>query len=144
MIFITDYEAYWDTIKERLPGIKTLDFINNDKDMGKSIQDLKKEQMPILFVAVPSGDGFGDVDNDQEKNIGLLFFMSKYDAQGKSKAYDIQKELQPIFEALKDLMKNDSMNDCSIMANLEIDSMHTDPEYKLYSDFSGWSLSFVF
>ena len=144
MILITDYEAYWDTIKERLPGIKTLDFINNDKDMGKSIQDLKKEQMPILFVAVPSGDGFGDVDNDQEKNIGLLFFMSKYDAQGKSKAYDIQKELQPIFEALKDLMKNDSMNDCSIMANLEIDSMHTDPEYKLYSDFSGWSLSFVF
>lgn len=144
MILITDYEAYWETIKERLPGIKTLDFINNDKDMGKSIQDLKKEQMPILFVAVPSGDGFGDVDNDQEKNIGLLFFMSKYDAQGKTKAYDIQKELQPIFEALKDLMKNDSMNDCSIMANLEIDSMHTDPEYKLYSDFSGWSLSFVF
>lgn len=144
MILITDYEAYWNTIKERLPGIKTLDFINNDKDMGKSIQDLKKEQMPILFVAVPSGDGFGDVDNDQEKNIGLLFFMSKYDAQGKSKAYDIQKELQPIFEALKDLMKNDSMNDCSIMANLEIESMHTDPEYKLYSDFSGWSLSFVF
>lgn len=144
MILITDYEAYWDTIKERLPGIKTLDFINNDKDMGKSIQDLKKEQMPILFVAVPSGDGFGDVDNDQEKNIGLLFFMSKYDTQGKSKAYDIQKELQPIFEALKDLMKNDSMNDCSIMANLEIDSMHTDPEYQLYSSFSGWSLSFVF
>lgn len=144
MILIDKYEAYWESIRLRLPAIKSIEFINNDKDMGKAIQDLKKEHMPVLFVAIPSADGFGDIDNEKEKNIGLLFFMSKYDAQGKSKAYDIQKELQPIFEDMKDMMKEDSMDKCGVMSNLEFDSMHSDPEYKLYSDFSGWSLSFVF
>ena len=144
MILISDYEAYWESVKERIPGIKSVEPINNDKDMSKFLQDLKKENMPVLFFAVPSSDGFGDVDNDMEKNIGLLFFMSKYDAQGKTKAYDIQKELQPLFEEIKDMMKEDSMDKCSVMGDLEFSSMHTDPEYKLYSDFSGWSLSFVF
>lgn len=144
MILIPDYETYWETIKVRLTAIKTLEFITNDKDMKDTIQGLKKENMPVLFVVIPSGDGGGDIDNDTEKNIGLLFLMSKYDSLGKTKGYDILKELQPVFEQIKDLMKEDSANKCGVMANLEFDSMHTDPEYKLYSDFSGWSLSFVF
>lgn len=144
MILIENYEKYWESVLERLPFIKKLDFINDAKDMSEAIQDLKKEQMPMLFVTVPSGDGDGDVDNSREKNIALLFLMSKYDSQGKSKAYSIQKELQPAFEALKELMKEDSADTCSPMARLEFDSMHSDPESKLYSDFSGWSLSFVF
>jgi len=144
MVNLNDYEAYWQSVKLRLPEIKTLEIILSEKDMGEVIQGLKKGDEPVLFVTVPSGDNDGDIDNDMEKNISLLFLLSKYDSQGKVKAIGTVKELQPLFEEIKDMMKYDSSDNCGIMAHLEIDSMHSDPEYKLYSDMSGWSLSFVF
>ena len=144
MILLTDYEAYWQSILLRIPNIKSFALINNDKDISNFIQNLPAEH-PILFASVPWSDMSGNVDSLIDVNVSLLFLLAKSDKQTKGKRpIDVQKYLQPIIEQLKDSIINDSINACSVMANLQISEMHTDPESELYSDLSGWSLKLVF
>lgn len=69
--------------------------------------------------------------------------MDKVDPQRK-KSYQVQKETQPVIEAIKTLIREDAMNFHPLMRDLDAASLSTIPESGFYTDFAGWSIGFQF
>lgn len=144
MVNLQQYEAYWAGIQQRMPAIASVQMVTLDAEMGKQIQGLAKDQLPALFVIIPNSQGKSrDVDNIREQNLCVVFVMDKSDPQ-RRKAYQVQKELQPVIEELKTLMIDDKATGCLMLQDLDLTSLSTIPESGLYSVFAGWSLGFNF
>ena len=71
------------------------------------------------------------------------YYLFKKEDPGVKNTFALQKELQPTMEAIKEQMIED-MEGCGLMRNLDISSMQTDPEKRIISVATGWSLSFEF
>ena len=69
--------------------------------------------------------------------------MDKTDPQRK-KAYQVQKETQPIEEKIKKRILEDKAIGCHLFKNLDLSSLSTIPEASFYSIFAGWSIAFQF
>lgn len=144
MVNLQLYEDYWNGIRERVPAIASVIMVTLDAEMGKHIQGLKPEDLPALFVVIPNSQGKShDPDNILEQNLCVVFVMDKADPQRK-KAYQVQKETQPIIEQIKKAMIDDKATGCLLMDKLDLSSLSTIPESGFYNVFAGWSLGFNF
>lgn len=142
MVNLQEYEDYWSAIGDRVPEIKKVIPATFEPDMGSLVQSLKPEELPVLFFIIPnSQDKSKDVDNVNESNICVIFIMDKTDPQRK-KAYQVQKETQPIVEKVKQMLRDDKAMGCSLFDRLELSSISTIPEAGFYSVFAGWSVGF--
>ena len=142
MINLSLYELFWKGIMPKA-GIKSVFFLTNESDIQPRLADISSDAQPLLMVIIPSAKTSGSSQDDvAETNYGLVYVLSKEDRTGTD-TFVIQKQLQPTIENVKKLMI-DSKEECGIMRGLDVSSLHTDPESKLYSRATGWSLSFEF
>lgn len=142
MVDLQEYEDYWNSICERVPEIKKVVPATFEPDMGNLVQGLKREELPALFFIIPNAQGKGrDVDNLSESNLCVILIMDKTDPQRK-KAYQVQKEMQPIVEKVKRLIQKDKAAGCHLFRDLDLSSLSTIPEAGFYSVFAGWSVGF--
>ena len=142
MVNLTEYEAYWESVKTNVTGIKKIFYLTEESDMKDFLSDITNAQQPFLLVIIPSAKSAGAQDAFIENNLSLIYLLSKEDAFNKT-TFQLQKELQPVMEQIKQQMITDKQG-CGIMRNLDLSSMQTDPEKKLMTKATGWSLSFEF
>jgi hypothetical protein len=142
MVNLTALETYWNSIITRVPTIKKAFFVTEEGDMKDFIADIRQQEQPFLLVVIPSAKSVGTADAVLENNMNLIYVLSKEDSFNKN-TFELQKELQPVMEAIKAQMIED-IEGCGLMRRLDISSMQTDPEKRLMSKATGWSLSFEF
>ena len=142
MVNLTELEAYWNNLKSKVPSLKKIYFVTDEADMKDFISDIKPSEQPFLLVLIPSAKSVGVQDAVLENNLNLIYVLCKEDSFQKT-TFQFQKELQPVMESIKAQMIED-MEGCGLMRRLDISSMQTDPEKKLISKATGWSLSFEF
>ena len=144
MVNLQEYENYWNGIRNRIPEIKKVVPATFEPDMGNVVQGLKPEELPVLFFIIPNAQGKSkDIDNISEANLCVILIMDKTDPQRK-KAYQVQKETQPIAEKIKKRILEDKAIGCHLSKNLDLSSLSTIPEASFYSIFAGWSIAFQF
>ena len=142
MINLTQYETFWNELIPKA-GIKSVFFLTNESDIQPRLADIPSDAQPFLMVIIPSAKTSGSSQDDvADTNYGLIYVLSKEDRTGTD-TFAIQKNLQPAIEGVK-LLMIDSKEQCGIMRNLDVSSFHTDPESKMFSRATGWSLSFEF
>ncbi len=142
MVNLTALEAYWQSIIARVPSIKKAFFVTEESDMKDFLPDIRPSEQPFLLVVIPSAKSVGSADAVLENNMNLIYVLSKEDSFNKN-TFELQKELQPVMEAIKAQMITD-IEGCGLMRRLDIGSMQTDPEKKIMAKATGWSLSFEF
>lgn len=144
MVDLQEYENYWNGIGELIPEIKKVVPATFEPEMGNFIQGLKSDELPALFFIIPNAQGKSrDVDSISESNLCVILVMDKTDPQRK-KAYQVQKETQPIVEKIKKQMQEDKAAGCCLLKDLDLSSLSTIPEAGFYSVFAGWSIGFQF
>ena len=142
MINLSQYEFFWKGLI-REAGIRSAFFLTSESDIQPRLGDISSDAQPFLMVIIPSAKTSGSSQDDvADTNYGLIYVLSKEDRTA-SDTFTIQKELQPVMENVKKLMI-DSKEQCGVMRGLDVSSFHTDPESKLFSRATGWSLSFNF
>ena len=142
MVNLSQYESFWmGLIREA--GIRSAFFLTSESDIQPRLADISSDAQPFLMVIIPSAKTSGSSQDDvADTNYGLIYVLSKEDRTATD-TFTIQKELQPVMENVKKLMI-DSKEQCGVMRGLDVSSFHTDPESKLFSRATGWSLSFNF
>lgn len=144
MVDLQKYENYWNGIGERIPEIKKIVPATFEPEMSNFVQGLKPEDLPVLFFIIPNAQGKSkDLDSISESNLCVVLIMDKTDPQRK-KAYQAQKETQPIVEKIKRQMIEDKAAGCHLFKDLDLSSLSTIPESGFYSVFAGWSIGFQF
>ena len=142
MINLTKYETFWNELTDKA-GIKSVFFLTNESDIQPRLADISSDEQPFMMVIIPSAKTSGSSQDDvADTNYGLIYVLSKEDRTATD-TFTIQKELQPVMENVKKLMI-DSKEQCGVMRGLDVSSFHTDPESRLFTRATGWSLSFQF
>ena len=142
MINLTKYETFWNELTDKA-GIKSVFFLTNESDIQPRLADISSDEQPFIMVIIPSAKTSGSSQDDvADTNYGLVYVLSKEDRTATD-TFTIQKELQPVMENVKKLMI-DSKEQCGVMRGLDVSSFHTDPESRLFTRATGWSLSFQF
>ena len=142
MINLSRYELFWKGIMPEA-GIKSVFFLTSESDIQPRLADITADAQPFLMVIIPSAKTSGSSQDDvADTNYGLIYVLSKEDRTATD-TFTIQKELQPVMENVKKLMI-DSKEQCGVMCGLDVSSFHTDPESRLFTRATGWSLSFQF
>ena len=144
MVDLQEYENYWNSMCDRIPEIKKVVPATFEPEMGNIVQGLKPKELPVLFFIIPNAQGKSkDIDNISEANLCVVLIMDKIDPQRK-KAYQVQKNIQPIVEKVKKQIREDKAAGCHLFRDLDLSSLSTIPEAGFYSVFAGWSIGFQF
>lgn len=141
MINLNDLKAYWEGMKTKQSGLKSVHFITEEGDVKDFIKDIGPAEQPFALVLVPSGKSTGSTqDNYFDESNHLFYVLKKEDSFNKT-SFEIQAELQPLTEAIKEQILMDK-SACSLMRHLDEGSFQTDPERKKFTTCTGWSVSF--
>ena len=144
MVNLTDYENYWQSIRQRISGIHSLFFVTVDQDMSHVVASMHHDDTPALFVVIPSARTQGrNVDAMGEVNIAVAFLMQKYDPQ-REECFQAVKLIQPIIQQVKRTILDDATTGCPVLGQLDLESITTLPETDLYGMMAGWSIAFSF
>lgn len=129
----------------RIEGLHGFTVDTVDAEAGKKYQGLKREQLPVLGLLLPSAQSNSEnVDAVTERNFLVLVLLDKCDPQRKKDAVQTCIETQPIIEAIKRQMIDDKAEGCHMLDRLDIASFTTMPETSVYSSLAGWSLGMSF
>jgi len=148
MVRTSDYRAYFEAMKVLDARITIVKPVIKEDHLAGIIKKIKSTDI-ILTCVIPSADTNAlDGDNYGDLNSGLIYILKKADRTGDidSKVWERIDLLQEIMEGVKNKMLSDNAN-CenypNMMSLLELNSLHTDPEYD-FLGCDGWSLSFNF
>lgn len=142
MVNLTEYENYLTRLMS-IVGCNSIYFRTKESDIQNILSDIPGDKQPFMLVIIPSSKSNGSTqDNVVDNNYGLIYVLSK-EEHSHADTFSIQKKLQPIIERVK-LKIIESKEECGIMRGLDVSSIHTDPESKMFSSVTGWSISFDF
>ena len=143
MIQLNNYRSYWEGVAARVEGLTATMGVTVDEDMGPRLQNIAPDAATLFWI-VPSAQPHrgSDADNYSEDNICVIFVMKKYDRQ-RTHATEALEQVQPIIEAVKQLIIDDMAAGCQVLAGLDVSTLSTIPETGFYGDFAGWSLGFT-
>ena len=54
MISLKTYREYYEDVMRRVPGIHSVRVVNVDQDMSDCLKSISSDELPVLFVVVPS------------------------------------------------------------------------------------------
>ena len=54
MISLRTYREYYEDVMRRVPGIHSVRVVNVDQDMSDCLKSISSDELPVLFVVVPS------------------------------------------------------------------------------------------
>lgn len=154
MIQLTKLKNYWENLvdnplaeatlctgMELESPLRKVYFVTDEGDIKDFLADITPEQQPFAIVLIPSSTSQGsEQDNFEDTDRHLFYVFKKEDAYSQT-TFEVQEELQPLAEALKIQLVLDK-NACNIWHKLNEGTFHTDPERKLFSKCTGWSVSF--
>ena len=73
MISLKTYREYYEDVMRRVPGIHSVRVVNVDQDMSDCLKSISSDELPVLFVVVPSAQETGtDPDNVEEDNLDRM------------------------------------------------------------------------
>lgn len=145
MIKIRDLKNYLESCNTRIDSITRALMVSTENQLVKKIDDFEETDI-VLVMIVPSSDSKGkDVDNIIESETILMFILGKIDSGSEDEEdfIDNMEIFQNAVTDLKTLMiadKQDTESGCPLMKGLDLNSIHTDPEYN-YLGCNGYSLS---
>ena len=145
MIKIRDLKNYFDSCNSRIDAITKVCMVSTENQLVKKIDDFEETDI-VLLVIIPSSDTKGkDVDNIVESETIIMFVIGKIDPSSEDDEdfIDNMEIFQNAVTDLKKLMiadKQDTESGCHLMKGLDLNSIHTDPEYN-YLGCNGYSLS---
>ena len=144
MIKIGTFKTYLQNIETRIDAITKVKVVATENQLVKHIDDFEETDI-VLIGIIPSADSKGrDVDNIIEMETVLLFILGKTSSSTEDDEFNKMEAFQHVITALKTLLiedKQDTENECNLMKGLDLNSIHTDPEYN-YLGCNGYSLSF--
>jgi len=143
MIQIRDFDEICKTIMSEIADISSYLLSPTEEHIVKKLKD----KTDIILVAViPSGESAATgVDNYKDINTTYFFVVKKEDPTNstqKSELDDYEKTQNCIESVKKYLIEKKSS--CQFLRDVDINSFHIDPEYRIFGGFCGWSLSFDF
>jgi len=142
MMQITELRQYWETMLTKVPDLKRFELVTDESQVKDFIADIPTADQPFAVVVIPSAKSTGSVqDNFQETNSMLFYVLRNQDAFAYT-WMQILEELQPLTDTIKEQIVIDADDQCGLLRNLEYGSFQTDPERKLWSKCTGWSVSF--
>lgn len=146
MIRISNLKAFWDNFAQT-NGIDLVVYVVVESQLADKIRDVTANTN-FLVVVVPNSDTHGYNSNSViEVNTCLVYALRKLDKsiiQEENNFVDYYGELQDLITLIKTTileLKNNETQSCSLFKGLDVNSMHTDPEYNYLGTY-GWSLSF--
>ena len=144
MIKIGTFKTYLQNIETRIDAITKVILVSTENQLVKHIDDFEETDI-VLIGIIPSADSKGkDVDNIVEMETVLLFILGKTSSSTEDDEFNKMEAFQNVITALKTLLiedKQDTQNECNLMKGLDLNSLHTDPEYN-YLGCNGYSLAF--
>lgn len=146
MIKIGEFKTYLQTFVTRIEAITKVKLVTTENQLVKYINDFEDTDI-VLVGIIPSADSKGrDVDNLIEMETVLLFILGKINSSSQNEDDEFSKmeTFQNTITALKSLLVADKENteiECTLMKGLDLNSIHTDPEYN-YLGCNGYSLAF--
>lgn len=141
MILLQDIEDYFNGRCGADKLIKKVFYFTEEGELGDVKNDIAPEHQPFLMVIVPSFDSEGSLPDRYSENVAFLIYLLEKEDSSDKTTFEIQKELQPIIEALKGRIRDDAET-CHWLNGLNFGSFHTDPERQKFANFTGWSVSF--
>ncbi|MDR2824997.1 MAG: hypothetical protein LBB41_07360 [Prevotellaceae bacterium] len=138
MILLNEIQQYFDALIGTDKPVKRVFYFTEEGELQDVDSDIAPEEQPFLIVITPSVISVGR--DLLERNNFLIYLLAKEDKFEKS-TFEIQKELQPIINSLKNKLIDDSDN-CKWISGLDAESFHIDPERKMFTKYTGWSISF--
>ena len=141
MIFLTDIENYFNAICEIGTIAKSAFYLTEEADIKDKLSEIGTEDMPFLMVIIPQyvAKRGSDTDNYQDVAKFLIYLIKKEDNYDTT-TFEIQKELQKNINLLKENILNSP--NCHWLCGLVVDSFEIQPENKMFSTLTGWSISF--
>ncbi len=141
MIPIRTYREYGKGLLS-LSGIDSFLMVVSEKHLTKR---LNKRDGTILAFVYPSADSMpGNVDNDGKEVLGLLFVLKSVCSgnEDEEDEFTTYENLQESLLQVEKQLKEDYTKNNEVMQHLVEDSIHIDPEYKVFGGYNGWSMSF--
>lgn len=141
MILLKDLRVYFENVTTRVDGLKKVVGISIEANMADRVNTVNEDDTPALFYLPPSGDGSGCVDRFCDKSMIVLFVMKKYNPR-KTTSIEVLEDVQPVVEALKDLLVADSGTACCPL-EIDLSTISTLPETEFFGNWAGWSVGFT-
>jgi len=141
MIAIKDLRTYWEAMPEKQPELKKVFLIIEESEVRDIVANIRQAEQPFAIVVVPSAKSSGSVQDNFSETNNHLFYVLRTNDSFSEPVIDIIENLQPLTEAIKEQLLTDKPG-CGIMRTLDEGSFVTDPENKLWSKCTGWSVSF--
>lgn len=143
MVNISDYRAYWEQYKTRIPAIREVIPLTVEQDISKKVQTIGSGEL-VLFMVVPEVKTDGEnIDNFADKNEGVIFVGKKHDPQ-RGGSYSCIEELQPVIKDVRDYMLEDMGLGCPVLGKIDINSIRMVPVSTWYNVLAGWMIDFTF
>ncbi len=150
MIDPLTFDAYAQSLKNRIPGIASACFLSELLELEDYIRNLKENDFPILLAVEPSANTKGSTeDNLRFTSSPLLFLLEKVDLANQTPAGKLEAKhrLHALMRELINLMMDDmhthspDREGLHLMHNLQPGSLNVDPENN-FLGCMGYSLSF--
>lgn len=139
---ISELRQYWETMLTKVPALKRIEFVVDESQVKDFISDIPASEQPFAVVVLPSANSKGSEQDNFQENENHLFYVLRNQDSSQYTWMEILEELQPVTEAIKDQLITDAGDDCPYFQNMDYSSYQTDPERKLWSKCTGWSVSF--
>lgn len=152
MVLISKYRDFWEYIQSVVPGIDTVLVVHEDSDLASIIRDASAGEVFLLAI-VPSADTEATSHDDYEEFDACYIFVIKKSDRGNlthREYIDEMEQMQVLMGAIKHKMIElsgdtdhcfDPDSPGHLMHRLQINGMHTDPEYNLFGC-NGYGLTF--
>lgn len=139
---ISELRQYWETMLTKVPELKRIEFVVDEGQVKDFLSDIPTDEQPFAVVVLPSANSKGSEQDNFTENENHLFYVLRNQDAAQYTWMEIIEELQPITEAVKEQLVLDADDDCPYFENMDYSSFQTDPERKLWTKCTGWSVSF--
>lgn len=114
-------------------------------DENHATNALKEKSGIWLAAVIPSTEIDGDVDAEIQTMATLLFVLEKANLGQSNKAeLDQYQRTQNALNKMRDYIADHYSRGCSPFTRYDPDSTVINPEYQIFSDRNGWSMTLVF
>lgn len=141
MIALKILREYWESIIGRIDGLKSVVPLTIEANMADKVGKVPENSTPTLFYLPPTAEGKGNPDAYGEENMCVIFVMQKYNPRTTTSA-DVLEAVQPIVEALKARLVEDSQQPCHFL-KVAGPTISTLPETEFFGNWAGWSIGFT-
>lgn len=142
MIKISEFKAFFDTLKQSVPGFDHLHLAVFESHLIKKLEDLEGVHLGIVY---PSAQRKGKPNFVKEEHATWLFILEKEnDGQTNEQEQAQYEKLQSLTEAVIKYIDDFQSAGCSIFPNYDPSGTEINPLYRTFGGFNGWAFSLVF